>query len=143
METVRHEPLADPRVIRLQSVPHAMGELVVAESRLLPFEPRRTYFVRGIPAGATRGGHAHRRTREAIIPLAGNFRVVAEVTGCRPQIFRLADPREALLVPSFCWVTLDEFSAGASFLVVASEPYDEADYIRDRAVFDRLAGEGA
>lgn len=138
METVRREPPDDPRVVRLQAVGHLFGELVVAEAGVLPFEPRRTYFVHGIPGGATRGGHAHRRTREAIIPLHGSFRVVAEIAGCPPWTFRLADPREALIVPPGCWIKLDEFSGGASFLVVASEPYDEADYVRDRATFERL-----
>jgi hypothetical protein len=136
-------PPDEPRLIRLQNVPHVFGELLVAEAGVLPFEPRRTYFVHGIPAGATRGGHAHRRTREAIIALRGCFRVAVERAGQLPQVFRLSEPREALLVPPLCWVTLDEFSAGASFLVVASEPYDEADYIRDRAVFERPGqGEG-
>ena len=138
METVRREAANDPRVIRLQSVPDVFGELVVAEAGVLPFEPRRTYFVYGIPAAATRGGHAHRRTWEAIIALRGSFRVMAEVAGRTPQNFRLTDPREALIVPPGCWITLDEFSAGAIFLVVASGPYDEADYVRDRAAFKRL-----
>ncbi len=139
MEPVSQTAPDDLRVIRLQSVPHAFGELLVAEAGILPFEPRRTYFVHGIPAGATRGAHAHRRTREAIIALRGSFRATVDRIGQSPRVFRLSEPREALLVPPLCWITLDEFSAGASFLVVASEPYDEADYIRDRATFEGLA----
>lgn len=127
-----------PRVIRLKSVPHAFGELVVAEAGTLPFEPRRSYFVHGIPAVAQRGAHAHRQTREAIIALRGRFRVAVEMAGGPARHFRLENPAEALLVPPLCWITLDEFSEGASFLVVASAPYDEADYIRDRAEFDAI-----
>ncbi|MCC6356420.1 MAG: FdtA/QdtA family cupin domain-containing protein [Verrucomicrobiae bacterium] len=132
----------EPQLIRLRSVPHRFGELVVAEGGPLPFEPRRTYFVHGIPAGATRGGHAHRRTREAIIPLRGSFRVSVARPGGSAEVFRLSDPRAALLIPAHRWVVLDEFSDGASFLVVASEPYDEADYIRDRAAFEGLGAGG-
>jgi hypothetical protein len=131
-----------PRIVRLQAMPHAFGELVVAEKGGLPFEPRRAYFVHGIPSGARRGGHAHRTTWEAIIPLRGEFRVTVEPAGAKRREFRLADPAEALLVPALCWVVLDHFSEGASFLVAASASYDEGDYIRDRGEFERLCAPG-
>jgi len=131
-----------PRIVRLQAMPHAFGELVVAEKGGLPFEPRRAYFVHGIPTGARRGGHAHRTTWEAIIPLRGEFRVTVESACAKKAEFRLADPAEALLVPALCWVVLDHFSEGAIFLVAASAPYDEGDYVRDRGEFERLCGMG-
>ncbi len=131
-----------PRIVRLQAMPHAFGELVVAERGGLPFDPRRAYFVHGIPSGARRGGHAHRTTWEAIIPLRGEFRVTVELAGATKREFRLEDPAEALLVPALCWVDLDDFSEGASFLAVASAPYDEGDYIRDRGEFERLCAPG-
>lgn len=132
-------PCDEPRLIRLKSMPHAFGELVVAEAGILPFEPRRTYFVHGIPAQAKRGGHAHIKTREAIVALHGSFRAIVERVGRPPESFVLQDSREALLIPPLCWIALVDFSEGACFLVVASEPYDEADYIRDRASFEKLA----
>ena len=138
MEALNDLPPDDLRIVPLQVMPHAFGELVVAEEGVLPFEVRRTYFVHGIPVGAQRGGHAHRRTREAVIALEGRFSVIAERRGEPRRVFRLSDPREALLVPPLCWITLNDFSAGASFLVVASEPYDEADYIREREIFEKL-----
>lgn len=131
--------LGPARLIRLHAVPHAYGELVVGERGALPFEPRRTYFVHGIPAGARRGGHAHRRCEEAIVAIRGSFRVTIEPAGSDPAPFSLSEPTQALYVPPACWITLGEFTGDAAFLVFASLPYAEADYIRDRGEFDRLA----
>lgn len=139
MDPLKRPSIEAPHIVRLKSMPHAFGELVVAESGILPFEPRRTYFVRGIPAGARRGGHAHFKTSEAIMAFEGRFKVIVECVGRLPQSFILSDPREALLIPPLCWISLMDFSDGAAFLVVASEPYDEADYMRDRESFDKLA----
>jgi UDP-2-acetamido-3-amino-2,3-dideoxy-glucuronate N-acetyltransferase len=126
-------------LIRLHAVPHACGELVVGERGALPFEPRRSYFVHGIPDGARRGGHAHRRCEEAIVAIRGAFRVTVERPGDAPAEFALTEPTEALYVPPGCWLSLWAFTADAAFLVFASLPYSEADYIRDRGEFERLA----
>ena len=139
MDSLNRSPCDEPRLMQLKSMPHAFGELVVAEGGILPFEPRRTYFVHGIPAHAKRGGHAHIKTREALIALHGSFKATVERVGQRPEVFILQNPHEALLIPPLCWIELVDFSEGACFLVVASEPYDEADYIRARASFEKLA----
>ena len=68
--------MLEPKIIELPTVPDERGSLTWAERDVpLPFVPQRTYWVHGTPAGAERGAHAHKQTHEAIIAVAGQFRV--------------------------------------------------------------------
>ena len=109
--------------------------LVVAQSgEQVPFRIQRMFFLRQVPAGSERGHHAHRVCHEfLIVPLGG---VTIELDdGQRRWRHRLAQPNQALHVPPMTWIVLREFDAGTICVVLASERYDPADYIRDHQEF--------
>ena len=91
-----------------------------------------------IPAGAARGGHAHKECLEVIIAASGSFTVTLD-DGNRKQSYLLNRPDQGLLVNTGIWRTLENFSAGSVCLVLASELYEEADYIYDYDEFLKYA----
>lgn len=117
--------------ISLTTVRDPRGSLSFLEGgRDIPFEIRRVYYLHDVPYGAERGGHAHRQLRQAIIALSGSF-VVRTHDGDSWSEDLVADPTEALLVPAMTWRELVGFTSGAVCVVLASEHFDESDYIRD------------
>ena len=94
----------------------------------VPFDIKRTYWTYDIPAGAARGGHAHKECLEVIIAASGSFTVILD-DGTRKEAFHLNRPDEGLLVNTGIWRTLEDFSAGSVCFVLASELYDADDYI--------------
>jgi hypothetical protein len=119
-------------------IPNPAGNLAVIESEAdVPFAIRRVYYLYAVPEGAQRGGHAHRRLEQVLIAVAGELSVVLD-DGTQRRSVRLDSPSRGLFLPTMIWRELIEFSAGAVCLVLASEPYDEADYIRDYDEFVSL-----
>lgn len=107
------------------------GNLTVAENmQHVPFDVRRVYWTYDVPAGESRGGHAHKQCREVIIAVSGSFTVTLD-NGSEKQSFHLNHPWQGLLVETGIWRTLEDFSSGAVCLVLASELFDEEDYIRE------------
>lgn len=119
------------RIIDLPKIIDPRGNLTVAEQMLnVPFEIKRVYWVYDIPAGENRGGHAHKQCRELIIAASGSFTVTVD-DGRGRRTFLMNHPYQGLLVETDVWRTLDDFSSGAVCLVLASELFEEEDYIRD------------
>ena len=117
--------------ISVATVRDPRGSLSFLEGgRDIPFNIRRVYYLHDVPYGAKRGGHAHRQLRQAIIALSGSF-VVRTHDGASWSEDLLADPTQALLVPTMTWRELVGFTSGAVCVVLASDHYDESDYIRD------------
>lgn len=115
------------------------GALIVAQaSRQVPFEIASVCWIHGVPPGHRRGGHAHHRLREVVVPVAGSFRVSVD-DGATSGAYLLDDPRRGLLLGPMVWRELFDFSRDAVCLVIAADAYDESDYIRDRAAFRALA----
>lgn len=118
-------------IIEFPKIIDPRGNLTVAESmQHVPFDVRRVYWTYDVPAGESRGGHAHKQCREVIIAVSGSFTVTLD-NGNEKQSFHLNHPWQGLLVETGIWRTLDDFSSGAVCLVLASELYDESDYIYD------------
>ena len=101
------------------------GHLTVIEK--LSFPIRRVYYIHGVPSGALRGGHAHKKVERLIVAISGSFK--ANIGGNEVS---LRDPRRGLYVPPLTWLELTDFSPGAICLILASEEHDEADCIRTR-----------
>lgn len=113
------------------------GALTFAESSVhVPFPIQRIYYLYDVPGGAQRGGHAHRRLRQVLIAVAGSFDVVLDDGEAR-QRYTLNRSYLGLYVGEMVWRELENFSSGSVCLVLASEPYDEADYFRDYDAFLR------
>lgn len=130
---------ADCRIIALPRERHPNGSLTVVENGApgMPFDVRRVFYLYDVPAGADRGGHSHHAARELIVALTGSFDVVID-DGYDKMRFTLNRPYEALYIPRGLWRTLDNFSGGAVSLVLTSERFSEADYVRDYDEFIRL-----
>ena len=107
------------------------GNLTVAQAHTdVPFAIKRAYWVYDVPAGECRGGHAHKLCKEVLIALSGSFHVTID-NGEEQKTVLLNHPYQGLLIDTDVWRTLDDFSSGAVCLVLASEPFDEDDYIRE------------
>jgi hypothetical protein len=96
----------------------------------VPFEIKRIYYLYDIPGGESRGGHAHRKLEQLIIATSGSFEITID-DGNLKKTIQLNRPYEGLYLPSGLWRELDNFSSGSICLVLASQNYDELDYIRD------------
>lgn len=104
----------------------------------IPFDVKRTYWTYDIPAGAARGGHAHKECQEVIIAASGSFTVTLD-DGSQQETYLLDRPDQGLLVKTGIWRTLQDFSADSVCFVLASELYDEDDYIYDYTDFQEYA----
>lgn len=130
MELQTHETVLG-RLIMLPKITDPRGNLTFVEQKQsVPFAMSRAYWTYDVPGGECRGGHAHRHCREMIVAVAGAFNVVLS-DGEHECTFLLNHPYQGLLVPTGIWRTLEDFSGGAVCLVLAEDPFDENDYIRD------------
>jgi len=127
-------------LISLPKISDPRGNLTFAEGGgHVPFEVKRAYWVYDVPAGESRGGHAHKRLRQVLVALSGSFHVTLD-NGRERCTVLLNHPWQGLLIETGTWRTLDDFSSGAVCLVLASEHYEEDDYIYDYDEFLRYAG---
>jgi dTDP-4-dehydrorhamnose 3,5-epimerase len=117
------------------------GTLVVLESgRDLPFAIQRVYYLYDTPPDADRGFHAHRRLQQLAIAMKGSCTFIVDDGVVREEV-RLDSPTSGLLMPPMTWREMRNFSADCVLLVLASELFDEADYIRGYDEFRRLVAE--
>ncbi len=106
------------------------GNLTVVENgKTLPFDVKRVYYLYDIPGGESRGAHAHKELEQLIIAASGSFTVTLDDGKCKRSFF-LNRPYQGLYVKPGIWRDLDDFSAGAVCMVLASDVYKAEDYIR-------------
>lgn len=111
------------------------GNLTVVENgKTLPFDVKRVYYLYDIPGGESRGAHAHKDLSQLIIAASGSFRVTLD-DGIVKRSFILNRPYQGLYVKPGIWRDLDDFSAGAVCMVLASDIYKKEDYIRSYEEF--------
>lgn len=106
------------------------GNLSVIENDCVPFDIKRVYYLYDVPSDAYRGGHAHKELYQFLIPLSGSFDVILK-DGENTKKISLNKPNKGLMIVPGIWRELENFSSGAVCLVLASEVYDELDYIRN------------
>lgn len=127
-------------LIDLPKIVDPRGNLTVAEGmEKVPFEIKRAYWVYDVPAGESRGGHAHKRLQQLVIALSGSFTVTLD-DGHERRTILLNHPWQGLLIDVNTWRTLDDFSSGAVCLVLASEHFEEEDYIYEYDEFLKYVG---
>lgn len=124
-------------LIEIPKVHDERGILAVIEKEVIPFDIKRVYYLYDIPSDAYRGGHAHKGLRQFLIPLSGSFDVIVK-DGNDTKKVMLNKPNKGLLIVPGIWRELENFSSGAVCLVLASDVYDETDYIRDYEEFRLL-----
>jgi hypothetical protein len=120
----------DCRLIELPKITDHRGNLTFIEGgRHAPFDIKRVYYLYDIPGGAYRAGHAHKQLNQMFIAMSGSFDVNLD-DGFSRKKFHLNRSYLGLYVPSLIWRDIDNFSSGAVCMVLASAPFDEADYYR-------------
>lgn len=127
---MKHTKISDVKIIEIPKVHDERGNLAVVEKDVIPFNIKRVYYLYDVPSDAFRGGHAHKKLYQFLIPLSGSFDVHLE-DGKNKHIVTLNKPNKGLLIVPGIWREIDNFSSGSVCLVLASEIFDEDDYIRD------------
>lgn len=115
-----------------------IGYISVTEhAKHVPFEVERIFWTYYTPESIVRGRHAHHRTEQVLIAVAGRIIVTTELADGTIQTFRLEDPHVGVYIPPHAWHTM-QYSHSAVQLVLASSAYDEADYIRSYDDFKQI-----
>ncbi|SFN94987.1 WxcM-like, C-terminal [Bizionia echini] len=120
----------DVLTVQIPTVSDTRGKLAVIEKDCAPFGIQRVYYLYDVPSDSYRGGHAHKKLYQMLIALSGSFEVHLK-DGENERKITLNKPDKGLLIVPGIWREIDNFSSGSVCLVLASEAYDEGDYIRD------------
>ena len=111
------------------------GMLVALEElKDIPFEIKRVYYLYDTQKGVRRGGHAHRYLEQILVCIHGSCKILLD-SGTERKTVLLEKPYEGLYVANNVWREMYDFSSDAVLLVLASQYYDENDYIRDYDIF--------
>lgn len=132
---IRRPSVYDCSVIDLPKYMFDEGNLTwVERNKNVPFDIQRVFYLYDIPGGEARGAHAHRQCHQFLIAASGAFEVVLD-DGINRRTVMLNRPFCGLHIPPGIWAAEQGFSSGSVCLVLASETYDEADYIRNYSDF--------
>jgi len=125
----------DCAVIEIPKISNRAGNISIVEGlKNLPFETKRIFYIYDIPAGESRGAHAHKACHQFLVAAGGSFEVAMD-DGINKRTVSLNRPFYGLHIPPGIWAHELNFSSGAICLVLASEKYMEEDYIRDYEEF--------
>lgn len=112
------------------------GHLVVVEGGMdIPFEIKRMFYIFGSDSDVVRGQHANRRTEFVLINVAGKSKVKVKDGEGNEAIYCLNRPHTGIYLPTMVWKDMYDFSEDSVLLVLASEHYDNTEYIRDYDAF--------
>lgn len=118
------------QTIKFPVVEDTRGNLAFIQNDILPFVFKRIYYLFDVPNNAFRGGHSHINQDEVLIALSGSFEVTVD-DGFQKKSILLNKPNVGLHISTGIWRELQNFSSGAVCLVIASDVFNEDDYIRD------------
>lgn len=111
------------------------GSLVALEAeKTVPFPIKRVYYIFGTKEGVARGFHAHKQLQQVAVCVTGKCRMILD-NGTKREEAWLDSPTKGLLIGDLVWREMHDFSEDCVLLVLASEYYDESDYIRDYSAF--------
>ena len=127
VQWIEFPPLGDDR-----------GSLVALEgNKTVPFDIKRVYYIFGTEPGVVRGFHAHKALKQVAVCVTGNCRILLD-NGLEKVDVWLDSPVRGIVIEEMVWREMHDFSADCVLLVLASEHYDESDYIRDYETFQEL-----
>jgi dTDP-4-dehydrorhamnose 3,5-epimerase-like enzyme len=107
---------------------------VMEQGKQVPFDIKRVYFLYGTEQNVRRGFHAHRQLRQFAVCAAGSCTMLLD-DGKQKQEIRMDSPGQGLMIEPMVWHEMFDFSPDCVLLVLASDIYDESDYIRDYPEF--------
>lgn len=111
------------------------GSLVALEAeKTVPFAVQRVYYIFGTQQNVARGFHAHRNLKQVAVCVTGKCRMILNDGKTREEVW-LDSPIKGLLIDDLVWREMYDFSSDCVLLILASEHYDESDYIRDYQEF--------
>ena len=128
------------QVVKYVFQPHGddRGQLVALEEFIdIPFEIKRVYYMYETGEGVRRGFHAHKLLEQILICIHGTCKILLD-NGFEKKIVPLEKPYEGLYISNDMWREMYDFSPDAVLLVLASDLYDESDYIRDYDEFIKM-----
>ena len=126
-------------LVELKSLGDERGDMIaVAMGSNCPFEIRRAYYIFSTKKGVTRGFHAHKNLKQIAISLSGSCTFILD-DGDQREIVELNRPDQGLLIEGLIWREMKDFSEDCILLVLASEHYDESDYVREYEKFRQLS----
>lgn len=123
------------KIIPLQTHGDERGSLIaLEEGENIPFPVKRVYYLFNTKDGVRRGFHAHKTLKQVAIVVRGSCRFVLDDGSERVEVL-LDNPAQGLLIESFMWREMYDFSEDCVLMVLADQLYDESDYIRDYDCF--------
>ncbi|HVZ55140.1 MAG TPA: FdtA/QdtA family cupin domain-containing protein [Chitinophagaceae bacterium] len=130
METNQYT-VFDCSILQLPRIHNRAGNITpVTNLETIPFAVKRIYYLYDMPGGESRGAHAHRALEQLVVAASGSFDITLD-DGKNKKTVHLARPYMGLHLLPGMWRDISNFSSGAICLVLASDVYDETDYIRD------------
>lgn len=131
----------EPALIRFPRISDPRGNLsFVQNDGLLPFDISRVLWINDVPGGSGRYGRALRSQWEALVLLSGAVSVNT-ISDAGSFSFTLDRPDKALVIPPLTWRSIDHFTTNSVLMVLCSDSYDEAGYIRDFNLFNEMLNE--
>lgn len=130
------------QVVKYVFQPHGddRGQLVALEElKDIPFEIKRVYYMYDTAKNVTRGYHAHKSLEQILICIHGSCKILLD-NGIEKKVIPLEKPYEGLYVTNNMWREMFDFSEDAVLIVLASQLYDEDDYIRNYDEFLKFVG---
>lgn len=132
----------DCNLIEFPAIKNRAGNITpVHTGENIPFRMERVFFIYDIPSGETRGGHAHKTCHQILIATSGSFDVELD-DGTNKRTVTLNRPMVGLYLPPRIWAVEKNYSSGATCLVIASESYTEAEYMRNYSDFKKYISDG-
>jgi dTDP-4-dehydrorhamnose 3,5-epimerase-like enzyme len=126
-------------MITFKEIADEYGCLVPIEAQGdVPFEVKRIYYIYHVANGVRRGFHSHNDLHQALICVKGHVKILVK-TPFEEQIVDLHNPAEGLYIGPMIWREMYDFSEDAVLLVLASEHYDESDYVRNYEAYEKIA----
>ncbi len=135
MSLANEDSLTGAKRLAIPKFSDLRGDLNVLEfNDQLPFAIKRLFYTYNIATSEIRGEHAHKECEQLLISVAGSLNVIVDDGGNREE-YILDSPDTGLYIPAGCWAVMYKHTPDSVLLVLASLPYDEADYIRDYEEF--------
>jgi dTDP-4-dehydrorhamnose 3,5-epimerase-like enzyme len=133
--------IEDCKLVELTKIHNPAGNItVINNNKELDFTVKRIYYIYNIPGGESRGGHAHKNLYQLVVAASGSFDLIIDDGNKKKEVF-LNHPNKGLLIVPGIWREIVNFSSGAICLVLASEKYNENDYIRNYKEFLKYTSE--
>lgn len=135
--------IADCRIIQLPQIKNRAGNITPVHNSIeIPFDIKRIFYLYDVPGGESRGAHAHKKCHQFLVAASGSFEVLLD-DGKEQHTVQLNRPFGGLHIPPLIWASEINFSSGSICLVMASELYEENDYIRDYTNYLKIINDKA